>query len=68
MKNLECGFHCIKANNIGVKIGQDEIIHNINLHIHCKELTVIIGKNGARKNHFIKSNARRNKTYWKNYF
>ena len=21
MKNIECGFHCIKANNIGVKIG-----------------------------------------------
>lgn len=55
MKNLECGFHCIKASNIGVKIGQEEIIHNVNLHIHCKELTVIIGKNGAGKTTLLKA-------------
>ena len=55
MKNLECGFHCIKASNIGVKIGQEEIIHHVNLHIHCKELTVIIGKNGAGKTTLLKA-------------
>ena len=55
MKNLECGFHCIKANNINVKIGQEEIINNVNLHIHCKELTVIIGKNGAGKTTLLKA-------------
>ena len=55
MKNIECGFHCIKANNIGVKIGKEEIIKNVNLHIHCKELTVIIGKNGAGKTTLLKA-------------
>ena len=54
-KELECGFHCIKANGISVKMGQDVIIDNINLHIHCKELTVIIGKNGAGKTTLLKA-------------
>lgn len=54
-KEISCGFHCIKANNIGVKIGQDEILENVNLHIHCKELTVIIGRNGAGKTTLLKA-------------
>lgn len=47
-KNLSCGLHCIKINKIGVKIGKDEILKDINMHIHCGQLTVIIGQNGAR--------------------
>lgn len=54
-KNLSCGFHCIKLNNIGVKIGQDEILKDINIHIHCGELTVIIGENGAGKSTLLKA-------------
>ena len=54
-KEIVCGFHCIKAKNIGVKIGRDEILKNINLHIHCKELTVIIGRNGAGKTTLLKA-------------
>lgn len=54
-KEIACGFHCIKANNISVKMGQDEILKNISLHIHCKELTVIIGPNGAGKTTLLKS-------------
>lgn len=54
-KEIACGFHCIKANNIGVKIGQDEILKDVNLHIHCKELTVIIGRNGAGKSTLLKA-------------
>lgn len=52
---VSCGFHCIKAKNIGVTIGQDEILKNIDLHIHCKELTVIIGRNGAGKSTLLKA-------------
>lgn len=51
----KCGLHCIKAENISVKIGKDEIINNINIHIHCGELTVIIGKNGAGKSTLLKA-------------
>lgn len=54
-KEISCGFHCIKANNIGVKIGPDQILEKINLHIHCKELTVVIGRNGAGKTTLLKA-------------
>ena len=54
-KNISCGFHCIKVNNIGVKIGKDEILKNINIHIHCGQLTVIIGQNGAGKSTLLKA-------------
>ena len=50
-----CGFHCIKIKNFGVKIGSDTIIENVNLHIHCGQLTTIIGKNGAGKTTFMKA-------------
>ena len=65
-KNKSCGFHCIKVKDIGVVIGKDEILRNINIHIHCGELTVLIGENGAREKHLIKGNIRRIKTYWRN--
>lgn len=56
MENMnKCGLHCIKAENISVKIGNDEIIKNVNIHIHCGELTVIIGRNGAGKSTLLKA-------------
>lgn len=53
--SVACGFHCIKATNIGVKIGQDEILKDINIHIHCGQLTVVIGQNGAGKSTLLKA-------------
>lgn len=50
-----CGLHCIKMNGIGVKVGTTSIIENVNLHIHCGNLTVIIGRNGAGKSTLIKA-------------
>lgn len=50
-----CGLHCTKINNISVTIGKQEILKNINIHIHCGELTVIIGKNGAGKSTLLKA-------------
>lgn len=50
-----CGFHCIKMNHIGVSIGEHRIIEDINLHIHCGKISVIIGKNGAGKSTLIKA-------------
>lgn len=50
-----CGLHCTKINNISVKFGNDVILKNVSIHIHCGELTVIIGKNGAGKSTLLKA-------------
>ena len=56
MKNPEpCGLHCIRANNISVKFGKEEILKDVNIHIHCGQLTVIIGRNGAGKSTLLKA-------------
>ena len=44
-----CGLHCIKINHLGVTMGEQMILDDVNLHIHCGTLTAIIGKNGAGK-------------------
>lgn len=50
-----CGLHYIKIKDISVKVGEHTIIDNVNLHIHCGKLTVIIGRNGAGKTTLIKA-------------
>lgn len=50
-----CGLHCIKMKDIGVKIGKNQIIEHVNLHIHCGKITCIIGKNGAGKSTLMKA-------------
>lgn len=50
-----CGLHCIKINNIGVKFGNQTILEDVNLHIHCGKLTTIVGRNGAGKSTLIKA-------------
>ena len=50
-----CGLHCIKVNHLGVTIGGQTILEDINLHIHCGSLNVIIGKNGAGKSTLIRA-------------
>lgn len=54
-EHAACGLHCIKTDNISVKIGNNTILENINLHIHCGKLTAIIGKNGAGKSTLMKA-------------
>jgi len=50
-----CGLHCIRMNDIGVTVGDQVILKNINLHIHCGTLAVLIGKNGAGKSTLIRA-------------
>ena len=50
-----CGLHCIRMTDIGVTVGEQEILKNINLHIHCGTLAAVIGKNGAGKSTLIKA-------------
>lgn len=55
IKQKPCGLHCIKFQNISVTIGKQKIIEDVNLHIHCGKLNVIIGKNGAGKSTLVKA-------------
>lgn len=46
---------CTKIENFSVKVGQLEIFTDVNLHIHCGQLTAIIGPNGAGKSTLLKA-------------
>jgi zinc transport system ATP-binding protein len=54
-KDSACGLHCIKINNISVIAGEQTIIQDVNLHIHCGKVTAIIGRNGAGKTTLIRA-------------
>lgn len=57
MKQLQkpCGLHCIKVHHFGVVLDCQVILQDVNLHIHCGKLTVIVGKNGAGKSTLIRA-------------
>lgn len=50
-----CGFHCIKINNLGVSFGDQVVLEDVNLHIHCGNLTAIVGRNGAGKSTLVRA-------------
>lgn len=54
-ENVQCGFHCIKMQDINVTFGESIILEDINIHIHCGNLTTLIGRNGAGKSTLIKA-------------
>ncbi len=50
-----CGLHCIRVNHLSVRAGEQQILSDINLHIHCGSLNAVIGKNGAGKSTLIRA-------------
>jgi zinc transport system ATP-binding protein len=50
-----CGYCCTKIQNFAVKVGKTEILKDVNLHLHCGELTALIGPNGAGKSTLLKA-------------
>jgi zinc transport system ATP-binding protein len=46
---------CLRVQDLSVKIGTEEILHHMNLHVHCGQLVALIGPNGAGKSTFIKA-------------
>ena len=60
---MNIGFHggscghscCLRIEDLNVKIENDSILENINLHVHCGEMVALIGPNGAGKSTLIKA-------------
>lgn len=51
----KCNLCCTKISNFTVKKGEATILEDVNLHIHCGDLTAIIGPNGAGKSTLLKA-------------
>lgn len=51
-----CGHACcLRIQDLSVKIGNETILNDINLHVHCSELVALIGPNGAGKSTLLKT-------------
>ena len=50
-----CGFHCIKIKKLGVRFGEQVVLDDVYLHIHCGSLNAVIGKNGAGKSTLVRA-------------
>ena len=46
---------CLRVEHLSVRIGGEEILHDINLHVHCGQMVALIGPNGAGKSTFLKA-------------
>ena len=51
----QCNLCHIGLNHISVTRGGQELLHDISMHIHCGQLTVLIGQNGAGKTTLIRT-------------
>ena len=51
-----CGDSCcLRIQDLSVRIGSDKILKDVNLHMHCGQLTALIGPNGAGKSTLLKA-------------
>ena len=51
-----CGHACcLRVQDLSVKIGNNVIVTDVNLHVHCGEMVALIGPNGAGKSTLIKA-------------
>ena len=46
---------CTRIEHFGVKAGDLTIFDNVNIHVHCGQLTALIGPNGAGKTTLLKA-------------
>ncbi len=52
----KCGDSCcLRVQNLSVKIGNTQILSDVNMHVHCGQLIALIGPNGAGKSTFLKA-------------
>ena len=51
-----CGHSCcLRIANLSVKIGNQTILEDINMHAHCGEMIALVGPNGAGKSTLLKA-------------
>lgn len=52
----KCGDSCcLRVQNLSVKIGNNKILSDVNMHVHCGQLIALIGPNGAGKSTLLKA-------------
>ena len=52
----KCGDSCcLRVQNLSVKIGNTQILSDVNMHVHCGQMVALIGPNGAGKSTFLKA-------------
>lgn len=51
-----CGHSCcLRIQDLGVTIGGEAILKDVQLHVHCGEMVALIGPNGAGKSTLLKA-------------
>lgn len=50
-----CGLCRIELENVSVTAGSDTLLKDVNMHIHCGQLTALVGPNGAGKTTLIRA-------------
>ena len=51
----QCALCRIALSHISVVRGGQELLHDVSMHIHCGQLTVLIGQNGAGKTTLVRT-------------
>ena len=46
---------CTKIENFSVRLGDALVLENVNIHVHCGQLTALIGPNGAGKSTLLRA-------------
>ena len=46
---------CLRVQNVSVQIGQNRVLSDVNLHVHCGQMVALIGPNGAGKSTLLKA-------------
>ncbi len=50
-----CGLCRIELNGLSVRLDNEALLSDVNLHIHCGELTVLVGPNGGGKTTLLRA-------------